>query len=165
MKIKVILVASLLLALLPIQAHATEPSINVTVSTFPLGLKNKGYACTGPTSDNTSGGTEVWYQCTTKTATVYIHGNKLHPNGVYEGFASYIKFVATTSAAYSDLEWMGNAPIAGKDGTAAYKWVTANYKKAKSGQKLTKVFGGVKYTLTGGTGQIRSLEMGVKPTS
>ena len=139
-------------------AQATEPSLPVLVNVIPTALANRGYDCGGPSTDTTSKGTERWYSCASSTATAYVHGNSTN------GALSYVKFVALTSSAYSDFEWMADLPVAGKSTSSASKWVITTYKKVKKGQKISKVFEGVSYLLSGGVGQIRTLEIGKKPS-
>jgi hypothetical protein len=113
--------------------------------------------------DPTSGGTEIFSRCTKPNLEIYLHGNNA-------GQAlSYASFTAKKATAYPNLEFHFTwcAGKAGGGSTEIYgssDWIKANYKKVTSGKKLSKVFAGLKITITGGSGATRTISCGVKPS-
>jgi hypothetical protein len=113
--------------------------------------------------DPTSGGTEIFSRCTKPNLEIYLHGNNA------DQALSYASFTAKKATAYPNLEFhfgwcVGKAGGGSTEIYGSIDWIKANYKKVTSGKKLSKVFIGLKVTITGGAGATRTISCGVKPS-
>jgi hypothetical protein len=121
--------------------------------------------------DPTSGKTEIYTNCTKTNMAIYLHANAKSVGGDrWEGGQlTYASFTAKKASSYPNLEFhatwcAGKAGGGSKEIYASSDWIIANYKKLTNGKKLSKVFAGLKITITGGVGATRTISCGVKPT-
>jgi hypothetical protein len=121
--------------------------------------------------DPSSRNTEIYTKCTKSNMEIYLHANAkaLGVDRWEGGQLTYASFTAKKATAYPNLEFHATwcAGKAGGDSTeifASSDWFKANYKQLTKGKKLSKVFAGLKITITGGTGATRTISCGVKPS-
>jgi len=150
-------------------ANATEPTLpqpdffymSQYVEILEGTADTNRYKCkTGfdPKSQNT----EIYARCTKPNMEIYLHGNANQA-------LSYASFTAKKATAYPNLEfhstWCGSKATLDYDVVlASSDWIKANYKKLTNGKKLSKVVAGLRVTIAGGAGPIRSISCGVKPS-
>jgi hypothetical protein len=123
--------------------------------------------------DPSSNKTEVFARCTNAYAEAYIHGNAVpfgDDGNFWQGGVSYASFTVKKSDSYPRLEALSQLCEGMVGGTnmkvslEAKDWFVKNYKKVANKKKLTKVFNGYNMSIIGGSGPIRTVTCGAKPS-
>jgi hypothetical protein len=113
--------------------------------------------------DPSSQKTEIFARCTKSNMEIYLHGNA-------DQALSYASFTAKKATAYPNLEFHSGwcaGKATGGDPDVMYSsmdWIKANYKGLSKGKTVSKVFAGLRVSITGGSGATRTISCGVKPS-
>jgi hypothetical protein len=156
-------------------AGATEPQLELFAPDKLISMisgKPDFFKCKS-SWDPSSNKTEVFSRCSNAYAEAYIHGNA-EPFGdegnFWQGRVSYASFTIKKSDSYPRFEAMSQLCQGMVSGTnrkvmlEANDWFIKNYKKVANKKRITKVFNGHDMSIIGGSGQIRTVTCGVKPS-
>lgn len=166
-----ILISTLGLGMFSSAASAAAPAIpNVETSTFRSEGGYWGAKCTPLTWSGTRKfGTKTSYTCTFKDKSVSM---VVMGYWKIDGFGKdQVYFIRTIAKSKSEYEWLRYAAVpvgiwnsreVKTTATDIENWLKKTVPQVSNGKKVTKVFASIKFTIIGGPGETRTVEIGSK---
>lgn len=130
-----------------------------------MNLEKQGWKCSRPKQakdlmDPTKlDKNKTTFDCFNKDKSAYVIAW-----GTTSSNLTWITATATEIASYGWLGFIATLPISGVDQAAAQKWVTSTVKIAKTNKPIIKLFGDIRFQITGGKSVGRILEISHKST-